>query len=255
MDFQNRFREDFERENNMINSVGSIQNQAINLLQERRTQILEKLKNGDAEEAIITGGNAFTKSVWDKMLEGVDNYLDEVKEEQKVRFAKMDEEKEEKELLLKRADEEKMLQGQSMKEVLSMRNGGSLKVPYGYLAKDGVIEYNGVIFVCDEQHNAICLGDMTNPKDVITIPLTKGGTLKVNRNSVNDLSKAISMFSPEDIRRIMEAIATDTKCRQMQQEMDETVNSITGSTTYVSENNKADVVTAEQIAELFKNRE
>ena len=122
MDFQNRFREDFERENNMINSVGSIQNQAINLLQERRTQILEKLKNGDAQEAIITGGNAFTESVWDKMLEGVDNYLDEVKEEQKVRFAKMDEEKEEKELLLKRADEEKMLQGQSMKEVLSMRN-------------------------------------------------------------------------------------------------------------------------------------
>ena len=246
MDFQNRFREDFERENNMINSVGSIQNQAINLLQERRTQILEKLKNGDAQEAIITGGNAFTESVWDKMLEGIDNYLDEVKEEQKVRFAKIDKEQEEK---------EKLLQSQRVKELLTEKSGGSLNVPYGYLAKNGMIEYNGVIFVCDEQHNAICLGDMTNPKDVITIPLTKGGTLKVNRNSVNDLSKAISMFSPEDIRRIMEAIATDTKCRQMQQEMDETVNSITGSTTYVSQNNKEDVVTAEQIAELFKDRE
>ena len=246
MDFQNRFREDFERENNMINSVGSIQNQAINLLQERRTQILEKLKNGDAQEAIITGGNAFTESVWDEMLEGIDNYLDEVKEEQKVRFAKIDKEQEEK---------EKLLQSQRVKELLTEKSGGSLNVPYGYLAKNGMIEYNGVIFVCDEQHNAICLGDMTNPKDVITIPLTKGGTLKVNRNSVNDLSKAISMFSPEDIRRIMEAIATDTKCRQMQQEMDETVNSITGSTTYVSQNNKEDVVTAEQIAELFKNRE
>ena len=246
MDFQNRFREDFERENNMINSVGSIQNQAINLLQERRTQILEKLKNGDAQEAIITGGNAFTESVWDKMLEGIDNYLDEVKEEQKVRFAKIDKEQEEK---------EKLLQSQRVKELLTEKSGGSLNVPYGYLAKNGMIEYNGVIFVCDEQHNAICLGDMTNPKDVITIPLTKGGTLKVNRNSINDLSKAISMFSPEDIRRIMEAIATDTKCRQMQQEMDETVNSITGSTTYVSQNNKEDVVTAEQIAELFKNRE
>ena len=230
----------------MINSVGSIQNQTINLLQERRTQILEKLKNGDAEEAIITGGNAFTESVWDKMLEGIDNYLDEVKEEQKVRFAKIDKEQEEK---------EKLLQSQRVKELLTEKSGGSLNVPYGYLAKNGMIEYNGVIFVCDEQHNAICLGDMTNPKDVITIPLTKGGTLKVNRNSVNDLSKAISMFSPEDIRRIMEAIATDTKCRQMQQEMDETVNSITGSTTYVSQNNKGDVVTAEQIAELFKNRE
>ena len=32
------------------------------------------------------------------------------------------------------------------------------KVPYGYLAKDGIIEYNGVIFVCDEETNSICLG-------------------------------------------------------------------------------------------------
>lgn len=241
----------------MVSSVGSIQNQAMDLMQQRKSQILEKLKNGDAEEAIVTGGNAFTESVWNKMLEGVDNYLDEVKEEQKVRFAKMDEEQQEKELLQKRLMEKEMQAESNIKEVLVARTGGTLDVPYGYLAKNGVIEYNGVIFVCDEIHNAICLGDMTDESEVLSIPLTEGGCLKVNRDNLNDLAKAISMFSPEDIRRIMEAIATDAKCQQMQQEMDETLNSISGSTTIVSKNQakSGDEVTAEQIAELFRDKE
>lgn len=241
----------------MVSSVGSIQNQAIDLMQQRKSQILEKLKNGDAEEAIVTGGNAFTESVWNKMLEGVDNYLEEVKEEQKVRFAKMDEEQQEKELLQKRLMEKEMQAETNVKEVLVARTGGSLDVPYGYLAKNGVIEYNGVIFVCDEVHNAICLGDMSDESEVLSIPLTEGGCLKVNRDNISDLAKAISMFSPEDIRRIMEAIATDAKCQQMQQEMDETLNSISGSTTIVSKNQakNGDEVTAEQIAELFRDKE
>lgn len=241
----------------MVSSVGSIQNQAMDLMQQRKSQILEKLKNGDAKEAIVTGGNAFTESVWNKMLEGVDNYLDEVKEEQKVRFAKMDEEQQEKELLQKRLMEKEMQAESGIKEVLVARTGGTLDVPYGYLANNGVIEYNGVIFVCDEVHNAICLGDMTDESEVLSIPLTEGGCLKVNRDNISDLAKAISMFSPEDIRRIMEAIATDAKCQQMQQEMDETLNSISGSTTIVSKNQakSGDEVTAEQIAELFAERE
>ena len=241
----------------MVNSVGTIQNQAMELMQQRKSQILEKLKNGDAEEAIVTGGNAFTESVWNKMLEGVDNYLDEVKEEQRIRFAKMDEEQQEKELLQKRLMEKEMQVESNIKEVLVARTGGTLDVPYGYLAKDGVIEYNGVIFVCDEVHNAICLGDMTDESEVLSIPLTEGGCLKVNRDNISDLAKAISMFSPEDIRRIMEAIATDAKCQQMQQEMDETLNSISGSTTIVSKNQakSGDEVTAEQIAELFRDKE
>ena len=241
----------------MLSSVGSIQSQAMELLQQRKSQILEKLKNGDAEEAIVTGGNAFTENVWNKMLEGVDNYLDEVKEEQKIRFAKMDEEQQEKELLQKRLMEKEMQAESGIKEVLVARTGGTLDVPYGYLAKNGVIEYNGVIFVCDEVHNAICLGDMTDESEVLSIPLTEGGCLKVNRDNISDLAKAISMFSPEDIRRIMEAIATDAKCQQMQQEMDETLNSISGSTTIVSKNQakSGDEVTAEQIAELFRDKE
>ena len=241
----------------MVSSVGSIQNQAMDLLGQRKSQILEKLKNGDAEEAIVTGGNAFTESVWNKMLEGVDNYLDEVKEEQKIRFAKMDEEQQEKELLQKRLMQKEMQAESNIKEVLVARTGGTLDVPYGYLAKNGVIEYNGVIFVCDEIHNAICLGDMTDEKNVLSIPLTEGGCLKVNRDNISDLAKAISMFSPEDIKKIMEAIATDAKCQQMQQEMDETLNSISGSTTIVSKNQEQNggEVTAEQIAKLFQDKE
>ena len=241
----------------MVSSVGSIQGQTIDLMQQRKSQILEKLKNGDAEEAIVTGGNAFTESVWKKMLEGLDNYLDEVKEEQQIRFDKMDEEQQEKELLQKRLMQKEMMTEANIKEVLVARTGGTLDVPYGYLAKNGVIEYNGVIFVCDEIHNAICLGDMTDESKVLNIPLSEGGCLKVNRDNLNDLAKAISMFSPEDIKRIMEAIATDAKCQQMQQEMDETLNSISGSTTIVSKNQEqnGDMVTAEQIAELFRDKE
>lgn len=241
----------------MTSSVGSIQNQAIDLMQTRRAQILEKLKDGDGEVAIVTGGNAFTERVWDKMIEQVDNYLAEVKEDQKIRFAKMDEEQEEKELLQKHLMEKEMQAEPYRKEILLARVGESMDVPYGYLAKNGVIEYEGVVFVCDELHNEICLGDMTDEKNVLSIPLTEGGCLKVNRDNLADLSKAISMFSPEDIRRIMEAIATDVKCQQMQLEMDETRNSITGSRTIVSDArvNKGDMVTAEQIVELFKDRE
>lgn len=102
----------------------------------------------------------------------------------------------------------------------------SSKVPYGYLAKDGIIDYKGVIFVCDERTNSICLGDMTDEKKVLNIPLSGGGHLKVNRDSLGDLAKAIGMFSPEDINRILRAIALDTKLQSMQQELKDMENSV-----------------------------
>lgn len=95
------------------------------------------------------------------------------------------------------------------------------KVPYGYLAKDGVIEYNGVCFVCDEETNSICLGDMTDTENVLNITLSGGGHLKVNRNSLGLLSKAVGMFSPEDLNLIMRAIAKDTKVQEMQKEIED----------------------------------
>ena len=43
----------------------------------------------------------------------------------------------------------------------------------------------------------------------------------VNRDSIGGLGKAIGMFSPEDINRIMRAIAQDTRVRQVKQQIDD----------------------------------
>lgn len=100
------------------------------------------------------------------------------------------------------------------------------KVPYGHLAENGIITYNGVTFVCDEKTNSICLGDMTDEKQVITVSLSGGGQLKVNRNELDTLSGAAGMFSPEDLNRIMRAVTLDTKLQSMQKELDDMKNSI-----------------------------
>lgn len=99
-------------------------------------------------------------------------------------------------------------------------------VPYEYLAQDGVISYKGVIFTCREDWNAICLGDMSDLRNVLTIPLSGGGCLKVNRDNLGDLSQAITMFSPEDINLIMRAIADDKKVQEMQNTIEEEKTSI-----------------------------
>lgn len=74
-----------------------------------------------------------------------------------------------------------------------------------------MITYNGVSFFCDYENNAITLGDMSDEKNVITVQLENGGCLKVNRDNIEDLSKAIAMFSPEDIRRILVALQPGRK--------------------------------------------
>ena len=101
---------------------------------------------------------------------------------------------------------------------------GKDKVPYGEMAEDGVIEYNGVTFVCDYEHNRLTLGDTTNKEDCINIPLSGGGSLLVNRDNIDALSKAIGMFSPEDVKRILEALARDNKIQQMKKELDDMEN-------------------------------
>ncbi len=106
----------------------------------------------------------------------------------------------------------------------------SSKVPYGHLAKDGVIVYNGVLFTCDEKTNSICLGDVSDPKKVINVTLSGGGHLKVNRDCIDQLGKAIDMFSPEDVNLIMRAIHQDTKLKSMQKEIEDLEASVGGLT-------------------------
>lgn len=107
---------------------------------------------------------------------------------------------------------------------LNRRIEGKDKVPYGEMAEDGVIEYNGVVFVCDYDHNRLTLGDTSNEKNCINIPLSGGGSLLVNRNNIDALSKAIGMFSPEDVNRILRALAQDKKIQEMEKELDDMEN-------------------------------
>lgn len=92
--------------------------------------------------------------------------------------------------------------------------------PYFDLAENGEIHYNGVVFQCKEETNTISLGDTSRREDTITVPLADGGRLVVNRKNLGDLAKALSMFTPEDIQRIMEAIAKDKAAQRAKSDAD-----------------------------------
>lgn len=158
--------------------------------------IEDRIKNGPPKYMI--GNTEFSVEEWDKFMEGVDGQIDDIKEETRSRIAKLEE----------------MALYKQIKEITS-------GVPYAHLAKDGIIEYNGVTFVCDEKHRAIRLGDTSNPKECLNIPLSGGGSLIVNRDNLDDLAAAIGMFSPEDVNLIMRAIAKDAKIQQMKNEIED----------------------------------
>ena len=94
-------------------------------------------------------------------------------------------------------------------------DGTEKKAPYQHLAQNGTITYKGVTFVCDTDRNRITLGDVTDRSKCLNISLKGGGCLMVNRDNLSDLSQAITMFCPEDINRIMTAIAEDKRAQQM----------------------------------------
>ena len=98
--------------------------------------------------------------------------------------------------------------------------------PYEYLSQDGVIQYNGVTFACDTEHNLITLGDVkTDRSKVINVALPSGGNLEFNVDNINDITKAASMFSPEDLNAIMKAIITYKHCQEKLQEKEKQENS------------------------------
>ncbi len=115
---------------------------------------------------------------------------------------------------------------QNMGSVPNERADGSRVCQYFDMAKDGIIEYNGVIFGCDTDKNRITLGDVSDAKQCISVPLENGGCFVFNRDQLNSVSRAISMFSPEDINRILRAIATDSKCVKDINELEDEKNSI-----------------------------
>ena len=52
--------------------------------------------------------------------------------------------------------------------------------PYSGMAENGMICYKGVVFTCDTENNRICLGDTTDLKKCINIPLA--GAFQGDRN-------------------------------------------------------------------------
>lgn len=195
----------------------------------------DRVKNGPPK--IQTGGGEFSIEEWDKLMEDIDDTLDAFKEELRERIAK----EKDKQLLSSDSEKTALINGaddsgdENVIEAATPQRGstftdmlqGKKRAPYSYLADEsGVINYKGVIFHCDDKKQQITLGDVSDEKNVITIPLSKGGCLKVNRDNIGDLAKAIGMFSPEDVNLILRAIAQDNKAREMQMEIDETVNGL-----------------------------
>ncbi len=182
------------------------------LIANYKKEIYEKVKNNETEEEIATGGASYTQSKWRKLMESVDEQIEDIKEQQEERAEQQKEKAEAKRIY------EAVSVGKKPTLEISHKNSN---VPYGELAQNGVITYNGVTFVCDERTNSICLGDMSDKSKVLNIALSGGGCLKVNRDNIGDLSACVGMFSTEDLNLIMRAIAQDTKAQEMQLEKED----------------------------------
>lgn len=191
-------------------------------LEEYAEYVHERIEKGP--EKIQIGAACMSIDEWKELLAKVDKYIDEMKASMRADIEKRMKELEEKKLQQEKDDEHLM---NKVSSLLEDRLSNTPKAPYYYMADEsGIIDYNGVVFVCDNEHQALCLGDMSNEDNVLTIPLSKGGTLKVNRDNLGELSKAISMFSAEDINLIMRAITLDAKIQKMKEEIDETISEV-----------------------------
>lgn len=175
----------------------------------------KRAKNADAFMSVQRDWSSFV----------TDSRIEKLNEDGKVQaawgktiqtlFEKLERQNSDKDKLAGRSESE--LWAMAFAEGMPEDNG----VPYFYLAKNGIIDYNGVVFVCDEERRAICLGDTRDKNKCLNIPLSGGGSLIVNRENLGDLAKAIGMFSPEDVNLIMRAIAEDAKIQQMKQQIDD----------------------------------
>lgn len=93
--------------------------------------------------------------------------------------------------------------------------------PYDYLAKDGEIDYNGVIFRLDTKKNQLKLGDTSDKSQCLNIQLSGGGYLVVNKDNLGQLADAISMFNAKDQFLILNALMMERKIKETKGEIEE----------------------------------
>ncbi len=186
-----------------------------NAMKSYRDYVEDRIKNGP--EKFQIGALEVSLEDWEKLLKKVDTAIDEIKQSIKEDIEHLEEERENMDI-----QEDQELKDLKVNSLLADRIKGDFGAPYSYLAdENGIITYKGVVFVCDNEKNQLCLGDMSDPNKVLNIPLSKGGCLRVNRDNYGDLAKAITMFSPEDINIIMRAITMDKRAQQMKNEIDD----------------------------------
>ncbi len=138
----------------------------------QKQQLGMKILRGDTTPKFAIGNQEFSNDEWDTLINRVDNAIDT----------------------------------EETSSVVDYLKGNERKCPYGALAKNGIIEYNGVFFQCDYEKNALYLGDMSEGADIITVNLPSGGTLKINSDNVEQISRCAGMFTPEDLNAILRAI-------------------------------------------------
>ena len=73
----------------------------------------------------------------------------------------------------------------------------------------GHIGYKGAIYYCNKESNRLELGNVSDESKCIRIKLSKGGSLLVNRENIDQLLMSISMFSAKDQGLIMQAVMKD----------------------------------------------
>ena len=192
----------------------------------------EKSEMFSVSDAQTKPDKSMNDKEWDDYLNKIDNVLDFYKQITVEDGKKNLEEREENRAVWLEDISKLMQMGQTFvaekinneniqekqKEQELLKNN---KNEYFALGDGADIIYKGVCFVCNEEDNSISLGDMSDPSKVITIPLSGGGTLKVNRDNISELGRAIGMFSPEDIGNILRAIAQDRKAQETKMEIED----------------------------------
>lgn len=146
-------------------------------------------------------------------------------------------------------EEKKEFQDRLMKQMK-----GEKHAPYDYLATDGCINYNGVAFFCDTEKNQLCLGDVSDPHKCLMVSLENGGTLMVNQDRIGDLGRAITMFTPEDQKRIMYAVSMYKKAKELEQEIEDDTSGI-GDSAEASMDEKGEDVEVNEMTDISAEKQ